>query len=150
MNTLEGDKLPVSIYDGWEDGTYPTDTAKEEKRGVAMFVPSWDAEKCIQCNKCSFVCPHAHGTTNLDRPTASSSRLTAAVMALFDRIVDADLLARRVTLTAGRLHEEKDAAEAKAYEPMPRSFFFVSLPPASNFATAEAGVDLEAWPPVLE
>ncbi len=61
---------------------------------------------------------HAHGTTNLDRPTASSSRLTAAVMALFDRIVDADLLARRVTLTAGRLHEEKDAAEAKAYEPM--------------------------------
>lgn len=59
MNTLEGDKLPVSIYDGWEDGTYPTDTAKEEKRGVAMFVPSWDAEKCIQCNKCSFVCPHA-------------------------------------------------------------------------------------------
>ena len=59
VNALEGDDLPVSAYDGFEDGRWPTGTAAEEKRGVAMFVPSWDAEKCIGCNQCSFVCPHA-------------------------------------------------------------------------------------------
>ena len=58
-NRLEGDDLPVSAFDGREDGHWPTGTAAEEKRGVAMFVPSWDAEKCIGCNQCSFVCPHA-------------------------------------------------------------------------------------------
>jgi pyruvate-ferredoxin/flavodoxin oxidoreductase len=58
-NRLEGDDLPVSIYNGREDGRWPTGTCAEEKRGVAMFVPSWDAEKCIGCNQCSFVCPHA-------------------------------------------------------------------------------------------
>ena len=59
VNALEGDDLPVSAYDGIEDGRWPTGTCAEEKRGVAMFVPSWDAEKCIGCNQCSFVCPHA-------------------------------------------------------------------------------------------
>lgn len=59
MNALKGDAFPVSMYDGWEDGTYPVDTCKEEKRGVSVFVPKWDADACIQCNKCSFVCPHA-------------------------------------------------------------------------------------------
>ena len=59
VNALEGDDLPVSAYTGFEDGRWPTGTAAEEKRGVAMFVPTWDAEKCIGCNTCSFVCPHA-------------------------------------------------------------------------------------------
>ena len=59
VNALEGDDLPVSAYNGMEDGRWPTGTCAEEKRGVAMFVPSWDAEKCIGCNQCSFVCPHA-------------------------------------------------------------------------------------------
>lgn len=58
-NRLDGDKLPVSTFDGWEDGRYPVGTAAEEKRGVSLFVPAWDAEKCIGCNQCSFVCPHA-------------------------------------------------------------------------------------------
>lgn len=58
-NRLDGDELPVSTFNGWEDGRYPVGTTAEEKRGVAMFVPSWDAEKCIGCNQCSFVCPHA-------------------------------------------------------------------------------------------
>ncbi|WP_427112080.1 pyruvate:ferredoxin (flavodoxin) oxidoreductase [Megasphaera sueciensis] len=58
-NRLEGDDLPVSIYAGREDGRWPTGTCAEEKRGVAMFVPSWDVEKCIGCNQCSFVCPHS-------------------------------------------------------------------------------------------
>jgi len=54
---LEGDKLPSSAFNA--DGSVPTGTTKYEKRGVAVLVPKWDAEKCIQCNQCSFVCPHA-------------------------------------------------------------------------------------------
>ncbi len=54
-----GDDLPVSAYKGIEDGAWMSGTAAYEKRGVAAFVPAWDPEKCIQCNRCSYVCPHA-------------------------------------------------------------------------------------------
>ena len=54
---LEGDKLPSSAFNA--DGTVPTGTTKYEKRGVAVNVPKWDSTKCIQCNQCAFVCPHA-------------------------------------------------------------------------------------------
>ena len=53
----KGDKLPSSKFS--PDGTVPTGTTQYEKRGVAVLVPKWNAEKCIQCNQCSFVCPHA-------------------------------------------------------------------------------------------
>ena len=59
MNAQEGDKLPVSAFSGREDGTFPCGTAAYEKRGVAVDVPEWNAENCIQCNQCSYVCPHA-------------------------------------------------------------------------------------------
>ena len=59
MNRQEGDKLPVSTFAGIEDGTFPSGTAAYEKRGVAVKVPMWHPENCIQCNQCSFVCPHA-------------------------------------------------------------------------------------------
>ncbi|HBC94889.1 MAG TPA: pyruvate:ferredoxin (flavodoxin) oxidoreductase, partial [Pelotomaculum sp.] len=59
MAKNEGDTLPVSAFKGAEDGTFPPGTAKYEKRGVAAFVPRWIKENCIQCNQCSFVCPHA-------------------------------------------------------------------------------------------
>ena len=59
MNALEGDKLPVSAFNGLEDGTFPAGTAAYEKRGVATDVPEWNMAKCIQCNQCAFVCPHA-------------------------------------------------------------------------------------------
>ena len=59
MNRQEGDKLPVSKFIGMEDGHFPSGTSAYEKRGVAISVPKWDPEKCIQCNQCSFVCPHA-------------------------------------------------------------------------------------------
>ena len=59
MNALEGDKLPVSAFNGIEDGTFPAGTAAYEKRGVATDVPEWNMAKCIQCNQCAFVCPHA-------------------------------------------------------------------------------------------
>ncbi|WP_196592508.1 pyruvate:ferredoxin (flavodoxin) oxidoreductase [Pectinatus sottacetonis] len=60
MNRQEGDKLPVSTFSkGMEDGTFPVGTAAYEKRGIAINVPEWIADNCIQCNQCSFVCPHA-------------------------------------------------------------------------------------------
>lgn len=59
MNRQEGDKLPVSAFVGMEDGTFPSGTAAYEKRGIAINVPEWQPDKCIQCNQCSFVCPHA-------------------------------------------------------------------------------------------
>ena len=59
VNAQCGDSLPVSAFTPWQDGTMPAGTAAYEKRGVAVNVPVWDAEKCIQCNTCAFVCPHA-------------------------------------------------------------------------------------------
>jgi pyruvate-ferredoxin/flavodoxin oxidoreductase len=59
INGQDGDLLPVSTFVGREDGTWMQGTAAYEKRGVASHVPAWDAAKCIQCNKCSYVCPHA-------------------------------------------------------------------------------------------
>ncbi|MBP3887989.1 MAG: pyruvate:ferredoxin (flavodoxin) oxidoreductase [Cellulosilyticum sp.] len=59
MNRQEGDKLPVSAFNGIEDGTFPPGTAAYEKRGVGISVPEWNVDTCIQCNQCAFVCPHA-------------------------------------------------------------------------------------------
>ncbi|MEF9924626.1 MAG: pyruvate:ferredoxin (flavodoxin) oxidoreductase [Muribaculaceae bacterium] len=59
INAQDGDLLPVSTFKNIEDGTWEQGTAKYERRGVAAFVPQWDAENCIQCNKCAYVCPHA-------------------------------------------------------------------------------------------
>ncbi len=59
MNFQKGDLVPVSALKGWEDGTFPTNTTRIEKRNIALQVPVWDAKKCIQCNRCAFVCPHA-------------------------------------------------------------------------------------------
>ena len=59
MNAQEGDDLPVSAFVGREDGTFPAGTTKYEKRGVAVEIPEWQPDLCIQCNICAFVCPHA-------------------------------------------------------------------------------------------
>ena len=59
VNAQAGDTLPVSALLPHNDGTIPAGTAAYEKRGVATEVPVWDADKCIQCNTCAFVCPHA-------------------------------------------------------------------------------------------
>jgi pyruvate-ferredoxin/flavodoxin oxidoreductase len=58
MNRQEGDNLPVSTFVGAEDGTFEAGSAAYEKRGIAVTVPEWQAANCIQCNQCSFVCPH--------------------------------------------------------------------------------------------
>ena len=59
INAQDGDLLPVSAFKDIADGTWHQGTAKFEKRGVAAFVPEWNSENCIQCNKCAYVCPHA-------------------------------------------------------------------------------------------
>ena len=59
INAQDGDLLKVSAFKGIEDGTWYQGTAKYEKRGVAAFVPTWNKDNCIQCNKCAYVCPHA-------------------------------------------------------------------------------------------
>ena len=59
MNRQEGDDLPVSTFVGKEDGVFPHGTTAYEKRGIAVEVPQWKMENCIQCNQCSLVCPHA-------------------------------------------------------------------------------------------
>ena len=59
INGLKGDDLPVSAFTGREDGTWENGTAAYEKRGIAVNVPEWKIENCIQCNQCAYVCPHA-------------------------------------------------------------------------------------------
>ncbi|MDR1774494.1 MAG: pyruvate:ferredoxin (flavodoxin) oxidoreductase [Clostridioides sp.] len=59
MNKQQGDNLPVSAFNGREDGTFPLGITAWEKREISIDVPKWDSSKCIQCNQCSYVCPHA-------------------------------------------------------------------------------------------
>ncbi|MBQ3055004.1 MAG: 4Fe-4S binding protein, partial [Oscillospiraceae bacterium] len=59
VGKMDGYSLPVSAFEGLEDGQFPLGAAAYEKRGVAVTVPHWDETKCIQCNNCSYVCPHA-------------------------------------------------------------------------------------------
>ena len=59
VDRMDGDSLPVSAFTPYADGTFELGAAAYEKRGVAVAVPQWDSSKCIQCNQCSYVCPHA-------------------------------------------------------------------------------------------
>ena len=59
VDRMDGDSLPVSAFEDHVDGTFELGAAAYEKRGVAVSVPTWEAAKCIQCNQCSYVCPHA-------------------------------------------------------------------------------------------
>ena len=75
-NAQKGDKLPVSTFVDMADGTFPQGSAAFEKRGIAVKVPAWDASKCIQCNQCAYVCPHA-----VIRPVALTEAEVAAAPA---------------------------------------------------------------------
>ncbi|MBO5077792.1 MAG: pyruvate:ferredoxin (flavodoxin) oxidoreductase [Clostridia bacterium] len=59
VGKMKGDSLPVSAFTDYVDGTFPQGASAFEKRGVAVFVPEWNPDKCVQCNSCSYVCPHA-------------------------------------------------------------------------------------------
>ncbi len=74
--SMKGDSLPVSAFEKYVDGTFPQGAAAFEKRGVAVSVPTWIPENCIQCNSCAFVCPHA-----TIRPYALSEEEVAAAPA---------------------------------------------------------------------
>ena len=58
-NRQRGDDLPVSAFMKHQDGTYPLGTSRYDKRGIAVALPTWNPTKCLQCNECTFVCPHA-------------------------------------------------------------------------------------------
>ena len=73
VNAQEGDKLPVSAFNAYVDGTTPSGSAAFEKRGIAVDIPVWNAENCIQCNRCAYVCPHA-----VIRPVAMTEEEVAA------------------------------------------------------------------------
>ncbi|NLJ97314.1 MAG: pyruvate:ferredoxin (flavodoxin) oxidoreductase [Clostridiales bacterium] len=59
MAEMKGGELPVSAFADIEDGTFPSGLSKYEKRGIAVNVPEWVMERCIQCNQCAYICPHA-------------------------------------------------------------------------------------------
>ncbi|AFQ45414.1 pyruvate:ferredoxin (flavodoxin) oxidoreductase [Desulfosporosinus meridiei] len=59
MARHEGEDLPTSAFVGIEDGTFPLSTTRYEKRGIAVYIPEWQIDKCIQCNQCAYICPHA-------------------------------------------------------------------------------------------
>ena len=59
VTAMNGDSLPVSAFEKYVDGQFPQGAASYEKRGVAVMVPEWNPDKCVQCNSCAFVCPHA-------------------------------------------------------------------------------------------
>lgn len=81
INSQTGNDLPVSAFKKYVDGTLPSGSAAYEKRGVAVDVPSWNPDNCIQCNFCSFVCPHA-----CIRPVAMDE--AAAANAPVDKVLD--------------------------------------------------------------
>ena len=59
VNAQEGNTLPVSTFSDYADGSTPSGSAAYEKRGIAVDIPVWQSENCIQCNRCAYVCPHA-------------------------------------------------------------------------------------------
>ena len=73
VTSQEGNNLPVSAFADYVDGATPSGTSAYEKRGIAVNVPVWNPENCIQCNRCSFVCPHA-----VIRPVAMTAEEAAA------------------------------------------------------------------------
>ena len=73
VNAQEGNKLPVSAFKDYVDGTTPSGSAAYEKRGIAVDIPVWNPENCIQCNRCAYVCPHA-----VIRPVAITEEEVAA------------------------------------------------------------------------
>ena len=73
VNAQEGNKLPVSAFKDYVDGTTPSGSSAYEKRGIAVDIPVWNAENCIQCNRCAYVCPHA-----VIRPVAMTEEEAAA------------------------------------------------------------------------
>ena len=82
VNAQKGDDLPVSAFAGYEDGVIDMGLTAYEKRGIAVKTPAWNAEACIQCNRCAFVCPHAAIPYLLDQDEAQNAPEGFATVAL--------------------------------------------------------------------
>lgn len=84
VNAIKGYDLPVSTFEGYEDGTFENGTTAYEKRGIAVNVPKWKHENCIQCNQCAYVCPHAvirpFLVTEEEKAAAPSEMITLKVI----------------------------------------------------------------------
>ncbi len=133
--SMKGDSLPVSAFEKYVDGTFPQGAAAYEKRGVAVTVPTWHPENCIQCNNCAYVCPHA-----TIRPFAvSESELAAAPagMKVIDKVIGDKSGAYKFTMAVSPLDcmgctlcvkacpvnakGEKDGTGKKAIEMVPQA-----------------------------
>ena len=90
INRQQGDTLPVSAFKGYEDGTVELGLTAFEKRAIATNVPEWDPSLCIQCNRCSYVCPHAvirpYLLTEAERAAAPGGFKTAPAMGMKDKL----------------------------------------------------------------
>ena len=145
VGAMAGDSLPVSAFEDYVDGQFPQGAAAYEKRGVAVSVPKWIPENCIQCNNCAFVCPHAairpFAMTEAEAAAAPADTLYAAKPVLktnykFTMAVSAldcmgcTLCVKACPVTAKAL---KDAEKAAAVE-------FPDNPKAAAKAAAKAAV----------
>ena len=89
VSAQEGNTLPVSAFKDYVDGTTPSGTSAYEKRGIAVNIPVWNAENCIQCNRCSYVCPHAAirpvAMTEAEAAAAPADMQTLAMTGMADK-----------------------------------------------------------------
>ena len=89
VSAQEGNSLPVSTFKDYVDGTTPSGTSAYEKRGIAVNIPVWNAENCIQCNRCSYVCPHAAirpvAMTEAEAAAAPAEMKTLAMTGMADK-----------------------------------------------------------------
>ena len=89
VSAQEGNTLPVSAFKDYVDGTTPSGTSAYEKRGIAVNIPVWNAENCIQCNRCSYVCPHAAirpvAMTEAEAAAAPAEMKTLAMTGMADK-----------------------------------------------------------------
>jgi pyruvate-ferredoxin/flavodoxin oxidoreductase len=133
MARLEGDELPVSTFTeaNMEDGTFPMGTTAYEKRGIAVNVPEWQIDNCIQCNQCSLVCPHA-----VIRPYLLNDEELAKAPETFDTKKACRQRHGRAALS----HTGKSAWIAPAAATVPISAL---LPKALIMKDAEEQIDLQ-------
>ena len=89
VSAQEGNSLPVSAFKDYVDGTTPSGTSAYEKRGIAVNIPVWNPENCIQCNRCSYVCPHAAirpvAMTEAEAAAAPAEMKTLAMTGMADK-----------------------------------------------------------------
>ena len=89
VSAQEGNTLPVSAFKDYVDGTTPSGTSAYEKRGIAVNIPVWNPENCIQCNRCSYVCPHAAirpvAMTEAEAAAAPADMQTLAMTGMADK-----------------------------------------------------------------